>query len=669
MNIEVSGVNVEQLARWRKAKEVPTSRGPRVLRTATPTPEFWTVWNANKSALRAAGISCEEHQGEWEACWWQELPAEELLRRQQSLLGSRALDAEIEVPCNPGMAYRGFQLAGIKYIRDHEGTMLADEMGIGKTIQAIGVINLLPNICRVLVVTKANLKINWYRELCKWLVRPMSVGIADSKSFPTTDIVIMNYDIAHKYERSLSNYWDLVVLDESHRIKSRTARRTKAIVGYKPTREESKAGMLPTSGIPAKRRLALSGTPIENTIQEMFTVLNYLCPDKFPSRSKFESQWLRGEKSAYGWQISGPKNIANLQQHLRETCLLRRLKKDVLKELPPKTRIIVELDKSGLEEQLKLEKIVAARHEDLMVETQASYELAKAADSEAEFKDKISSLRQRTGVAFSEISRVCHEEALAKLPKVIEALEDDMEENGCKIVVGAYHQDVARRLHEHFPNSVLYSGEIRDDRLKQQAVDRFQNDPTTGPFFGTIRAAGEGITLTASSLVVLVEEDWVPGKITQFEDRCHRMGQLNSVLVKHYVVSGSLDVNKALTCIEKQALADGALDNEKPDADEPALVSGHRSLATKAQVEIEASVVTEEQLVVIHHLVKVLFDQVEMHAVDNAVAGVLASQLRVTAKQAILGRKLVLRYRDKLPGDLVAKCGGWQGEEVSRFKR
>ncbi len=110
----------------------------------------------------------------------------------------------------------GYQKAGIKYAADREGTLLADEMGLGKTIQAIGLINIRPEIHRVLIIVPAHLKIKWSRELRKWLVRPQSVGIADGSCFPSTDIVIINFQILNKFPKRLEFYWDLVVVDEAH---------------------------------------------------------------------------------------------------------------------------------------------------------------------------------------------------------------------------------------------------------------------------------------------------------------------------------------------------------------------------------------------------------------------------------------------------------------------
>lgn len=665
MTISVDNLNLEELLRWGKPFEVPTKHGPRILRKGRPNEAFWIAWRANRSALSAAGLQLEQGIGGAQVLWWQTLPKEELERRQQSLESSRATSVEIEIPKPEGEDYRPFQKAGIIYATQRAATYFADEMGLGKTIQAIGFINATPSVHRVLIFTKSRLKVNWYRELRKWLVRPLTIGIADAQVFPSTDIVIINYDVAHKYPKRLEMFWDLVVLDEAHYIKNRNAKRTKAIVGYKPNRKEANEGKLPTSGIPARRRIAISGTPIENTIHELFTVINYLWPEKFPSRSKFETQWCESRRGAYGWTMSGPRNLEKLQTILRETGMIRRLKRDVLKELPPKTRMIVTLEADGMQQVLKMGHDAFKLHEATLVEAQATYELAKAAPTEQDFKAQIASLRQKTKVAFEEMARIRHEEALAMVPQAIELLKEEIEEEGNKILVFAHHRDVLEALHRAFPKSLLMHGDTKPEE-GQRAVDEFQRDNDSGPFFGSIRATGEGLTLTKAKLVVFVEEDWVPGRITQCEDRAHRIGQTDNVLCKHYVANGSINANMAVTCVAKQEIADKVLDDQTKAQliAEPNMVASHKSLATAKQIEIEAAVVTEEQCVVVHHCLKQLAAVPdELQPVDLTIANMLAGQMRVTEKQAVLGRKIVLRYSELLSAELVKKCGGFQGEK------
>ena len=232
MTATVQGIEIETLLKWNRPKECETRNGPRILRTARPDEAFWDLWNTNQGALRSMGISVSKDLTEqWQVCWWAMIDAAEVARRAKSLENSRAVAADIVVPAPEGLSYFPFQLAAIQYGLERDGVLLADDMGIGKTIEALGILNARPNVSRILIITRATLKTNWHREATKWLVRPLTVGIADSKCFPSTDVVIINYDICHKFPTKLEFMWDMVILDESHAIKNPKSRRSKAIVG------------------------------------------------------------------------------------------------------------------------------------------------------------------------------------------------------------------------------------------------------------------------------------------------------------------------------------------------------------------------------------------------------------------------------------------------------
>ena len=135
---------------------------------------------------------------------------------------SRSTEIDIDIPAPEGLEYFGYQKAGIWFAHGEDrpeqyrnAAIIGDEMGLGKTIQAIGLINLDTTIERVLVICPASLKLNWQAELKKWLTRPLSVGVAIGKSFPPTDIVVINYDILRRNRQS-THYttWDLMVVDE-----------------------------------------------------------------------------------------------------------------------------------------------------------------------------------------------------------------------------------------------------------------------------------------------------------------------------------------------------------------------------------------------------------------------------------------------------------------------
>ena len=175
---------IESLLRWTKPREVNTKRGLRILRTATPDEKFWELWETKEADLRAAGLSMsrdEYNGGAWRICWWAELPKEEIAQRTERLEMSKSSAAEADIPKpDNGMDFYPFQKAGIQYAlktfqKPDAGVLIGDEPGLGKTLQAIGVINSCPNISRVLIIVPMTLKSNWERELKRWLVTKVGI--------------------------------------------------------------------------------------------------------------------------------------------------------------------------------------------------------------------------------------------------------------------------------------------------------------------------------------------------------------------------------------------------------------------------------------------------------------------------------------------------------------
>lgn len=158
--------------------------------------------------------------------------AEAARKAQEAIEASKATDSDRPIPAPEGLAYLPYQKGGIAYAMERQGTLIADEMGLGKSIQSIGIVNADPTAKKVLVICPASIKLNWRKEFMKWLVRPMSIGIAEGKSFPDTDIVIINYDIVARHRPIIDAIeWDCLIVDECHYLKTPKAQRTKAVLG------------------------------------------------------------------------------------------------------------------------------------------------------------------------------------------------------------------------------------------------------------------------------------------------------------------------------------------------------------------------------------------------------------------------------------------------------
>ncbi|MGC9084335.1 MAG: DEAD/DEAH box helicase [Anaerolineae bacterium] len=453
------------------------------------------------------------------------------------------------IPHPPNLQYYPFQLAGIEYITEalsrQKGVLVADEMGLGKTIEAIGYIN-LTGPGRVLVVCPAFLKLNWLREMERWLVERYEITMLDGRSslpdpLPSRLAVIVNYDILGKHlPRLVPITWDLLILDESHYIKDINAKRTRAVLGRRG----------PGLAASARRVIAMTGTPTPNHPGEL---LPQLLAIGFPIRAKeFFSRYVEFEVgSRYDpetgdevmWhRVVGGKNLEELQYMLRAGWMLRREKRDVLPQLPAKVRQAILMSPEGLSADLRfahtkfMNRIRMLNLDGLGPEEAASI------------------LRSSLGVdEIGEIEAIRLETALAKLPEALEFIDSAVEGSASgKVVVFAHHREVLDRMADHYGPSavVVHGGTPLPER--SVATERFQHDPSVRVFLGSIRAIGLGITLTASSTVVFVELDWSPAAMEQAEDRVHRIGQLEQVNVYYLVVDDTIDAYIANTIIHKE---------------------------------------------------------------------------------------------------------------------
>jgi len=552
----------------------------------------------------------------------------------ESIETSRATHADVEVPSPVGLEYLPYQKAGVRYALQRPNTLIGDEMGLGKTIQAIGAMNSTPSAKRILIICPASLKLNWAREIRKWDTLNRSVGIVghDADAF-TQGVVIINYDRISKHHKELlAVTWDLLIADECHYLKNYKAKRTKYVLGGGKGKEK-------IEGLRATRKLFLTGTPIVNRPIELFPLLRALLPfEPWTKWKYYTTRYCGAAFNGFGMDLTGASNLEELQNHLRSTIMVRRLKQDVLKELPPKRRQIIVLESDGMDEIVRREKEAYARFE-------------------------AAPLKSRTA-AFAELSALRHDTAVAKIPFVIEHVTDLLEETD-KLVVMAHHHDVVDALAEAFGTiAVAVDGRTSiDDR--DAAVTRFQNDPTCKLFIGTIKAAGIGITLTAASVVAFAELDWTPGNVTQAEDRLHRIGQVNPVLVQHLVLDKSLDARMVEIIIEKQQNIEKALDKEVPkpqQAVEPVQASPSTEKAPYVPLPMPFSQVTAIHLAL--RMLAGMCDGVRLkdgagfNKLDAKFGRSLAASPRLSEKMALSGQKLIRKYHKQIPVEILREALG-----------
>jgi SNF2-related domain/Helicase conserved C-terminal domain len=617
-------------------------------------------------------------------------------REQASIAASRAADADIDIPVGAGALRKGFKFAGyqracvlyaLKKLGETDATrrlsantqpidahpaqvgsgavLIGDEMGVGKTIEAIGIINALSSIKSVLVVCPATPKVNWSRELRLWLARPMTVGIANGV-VPDTDAVIVSWEMLAKLRPLLDRRrWDLLVIDEAQKGKNPKAQRSVALYG-----KWDKDPAERVAPLEARRRIWLTGTPWINRPKELWTMLKMADPKGLGSNwQRYHVRYCEGHKDGYGWKIDGASNLSELQAKLRSTLMIRRLKADVLAELPPKRRQVI-----ALQIQDAATQALVDHENELHERVEMARRAVAAASSDPEaYARAIRQLEEAEHVAFEEISRVRHQVALAKLPQVIEHLEEVLESVD-KLVVMGWHHDVMNAIEAHFRPSMgvaKITGEVPVSR-RQAEVDRFQEDARCRLFVGSITAAGVAITLTAASMVVFPELDVVPGNLSQAEDRCHRKGQTDSVLIQHLVLEGSYDMRMAEIVIEKQRVFDAGLDNRAADnVAAPAPIAPAKARTPVAPSDDD---LTPDQIEAVHEALKRLAglcdgafaeDGMGFNKLDTDFGHDLAQAERLSQKQAKAGRKIVIKYQRQYPADLLARIKG-EAKETSQ---
>lgn len=427
-----------------------------------------------------------------------------------------------------------YQKEGVYELLNRGNVLLADDMGLGKSAQTIAYCN-VANPQKILVVCPNSLKINWYKEFRKFCVHDYTFHICTGKEAPQLgmNVNIINYDILKTHIALLRDAkFDLVIADEAHYVKNSTAQRSKAFYSIKNV----------------NKKIALTGTPIPNRPIEAFSILKWLDSKNFSNRNNYAVRYCNAHMTQFGWDESGARNLEELQDLLRSTVMVRRLKKDVLTDLPPKTRQIIEIGNiSEKEKKAQLQLIQQIEEAGLFGDNDNSYE------------GKANSMKIDTKLLFAELARLRKENALRKIGDCVEHIESLLE-NIDKVVIFCHHREILERLvsdlKEYNPVFIYGETSIKD---RDNAVTQFQNNKDVRVFVGSIGACATGITLTASNTEVFVELDWTPANISQAEDRCHRIGQKDNVLVQHLVLAGSIDVYMAQTLIRKQNIIDKAL--------------------------------------------------------------------------------------------------------------
>jgi len=448
---------------------------------------------------------------------------------------SWALESPNVYPCGQEgfpHKFRNYQNAGIDYGLAHPYCLLADEMGVGKTATAIGVAN-ATGAERILVVCPASIRLNWRREIKLWSVLPkvrcMPIRASRDGVARWPNYTIISYELArnpdiHAALRSMD--WDMIIIDEAHFLKSHTAERTRALFGG-GKKLSIKEGLLDRT----KRVMALTGTPIPNRPRECFTLAHALCWESIDFMSFDEFCYRFNPSGRFGDHVEEKQGrLPELHARLRCNFMIRRLKKDVIKELPDKQYEFAYIDADGtIKDIIRREK---------MLDFDPRRDLK---DPNAKIWGQISTLRREMGEA--------------KVPRVIEHMKYLLEvEEVPKIVMFSHHRSVMDQLNAALSEFgvVEYRGGM-GDRAKENSVLQFQTNPDVRVFSGQLDAAGFGVNglQNVASLCVFAEPAWVPGANDQAVDRIHRLGQQFPVLAQFLIAEGSLDERVLSAVLDK----------------------------------------------------------------------------------------------------------------------
>lgn len=402
-----------------------------------------------------------------------------------------------------------YQEEGVaKMVANNGRVLLADQMGLGKTLQALA-------YCKnhvtgpVVIICPSSLKINWQREAadCGITAAVLSGRLSQTLDTSEAQCFILNYEIAEAWKADLIRMRpELLILDECHFVKSRSAKRTKACRAI--------ASKCP-------KMIAISGTPLTNKPAELWTTLNMLRPQDYKAFLAFARMFCKPRRTPWGMDYSGAANLDRLHKQL-QVFMIRRLKEDVLTELPDKTYNLIPLPIDDMEEYeaASLDYIEYLRS----IDAKAARKAAKA-----EAISKTNGLKRLA--------------ADMKKPYLFKYF-DDVLENKDKIVISCIHHHMIDDLMTHFKEAGMNPVKIdgRDKMVdRQAAVDAFQTDKRCRVFIGQLKAAGAGITLTAASDVYFAEVGWVPGEHAQMSDRVHRIGQKNACTANFLVAADTIE--------------------------------------------------------------------------------------------------------------------------------
>jgi superfamily II DNA or RNA helicase len=471
-----------------------------------------------------------------------------------------------------------YQLDGVAFAVGAGRAILADDMGLGKTIQGVGVAELLAreaNIAKVLVVCPASLKSQWRSEIRRFSKRGVALVLGSAKDRTRaysgdTFFTVCNYeqvlkDILH-IERAR---WDLVILDEGQRIKNWEAKTSRVV-----------------KGLASRFALVLTGTPLENRLDDLHSVVEFVDPHALGPQFRF---FHRHRKLDEDGKLAGYKNLDGLRERLKP-ILLRRTRESVKLDLPARTTEIVRVAPTSQQKEL---------HDSHMKVVAQIVRKPYLTDMDL-LRLRMALLMCRMAANGTFLVDKVAPGWSTKLERLDELFEEIAREPDRKVVLFSEWTTmldlIEPLLHKRKLAFVRLDGSV-PQKQRAELVARFQSDPKTRLFLST-NAGSTGLNLQAANTIINVDLPWNPAVLEQRIARAHRMGQSRNVSVFLLVTEGTLEENLLTTLAAKRDLALAALDVESQVA-EVDVRTGAEELKRRLEVLLGAKAEAPEDRVVL----------------------------------------------------------------------
>lgn len=448
-----------------------------------------------------------------------------------------------DITSSDGKELRPYQVDGIKFVElANVRALIADEQGLGKTVQGLGLIKLHPTeLLPAAIVTKTTVKHQWFHEIRRWCgiqgFVTQVIGSSKEMALPGFDIYITSYDLL-KNENVFSmmkGQIKLVIIDECQTIKNHLAGRSKALQEF-------------TATVP--HVLALSGTPIKNNAGEYFTILNILHPERFPEYSRFLNDYCDHYWNGYGTKVGGLVN-PELFKDQTSDFIIRRTRAEAAPEIP-------EVDRQFF--HCELSKQFNNAYREAMRELDALLYADEDENTVTSMIAIMTKMRKITG--------------LSKVPHAIEdCIEFIDNEPDRKMVIFVHHhaavtllekglnpQLVERKLN---PAQNLHAG--LDAGGRANLVERFKSESNSRVLIASTLAAGEGLNLQFVDDAIMLERQWNPANEEQAEGRFARVGRLHPdipITIKYMIASETIDEYFTELVEAKRAIVKSTLDGE-----------------------------------------------------------------------------------------------------------